>query len=339
MNAIVCELCGSNDIQKQDDFFVCQHCGTKYSLEEAKKLIGVVKIDNSERLSNMYQVARRFCEQQNYVEAEKSYSKILEYEPNSWEAVYYSTYCKAMESNIANIASSVNMLARATLQALMLIKDINSTAEQEQAIQKVALTAMDASISFVRSATECYGSLDPSMRREYKGEFLARMNACVVCLCVLGDTIAEQFPKKEPYSMLAVAAWDGAINLCSALYDSHGRIKEYRDTRDKYIAKQEEYTGKQREPVASSSGGCYVATAVYGSYDCPEVWTLRRFRDYTLASTWYGRAFIHIYYAVSPTLVKWFGNADWFRSLWKPRLDKMVMALNVKGVPDTPYNN
>ena len=28
----------------------------------------------------------------------------------------------------------------------------------------------------------------------------------------------------------------------------------------------------------SSSGGCYIATCVYGSYDCPEVWTLRRFR-------------------------------------------------------------
>ena len=42
----------------------------------------------------------------------------------------------------------------------------------------------------------------------------------------------------------------------------------------------------------SSSGGCYVATAVYGSYDCPQVWTLRRYRDYTLAETWYGRAFI-----------------------------------------------
>ncbi|NLX93020.1 MAG: hypothetical protein GXZ02_03995, partial [Clostridiales bacterium] len=41
------------------------------------------------------------------------------------------------------------------------------------------------------------------------------------------------------------------------------------------------------------TGGCYVATAVYGSYDCPQVWTLRRYRDYTLAETWYGRAFIH----------------------------------------------
>ena len=87
----------------------------------------------------------------------------------------------------------------------------------------------------------------------------------------------------------------------------------------------------------TKNGGCYIATAVYGSYDCPEVWTLRRFRDNTLAKTWFGRAFIHIYYAVSPTLVKHFGNADWFHKIWKQRLDKMVQHLNTKGVSNTSY--
>ena len=53
----------------------------------------------------------------------------------------------------------------------------------------------------------------------------------------------------------------------------------------------------------SSKGGCYVATAVYGSYDCPPVWTLRRFRDYTLSKNVLGRLFIKLYYAVSPTIV------------------------------------
>ena len=47
-----------------------------------------------------------------------------------------------------------------------------------------------------------------------------------------------------------------------------------------------------------SSGGCYVATCVYGSYDCPQVWTLRRYRDYTLVKTWYGRSFIRTYYTI-----------------------------------------
>lgn len=85
--------------------------------------------------------------------------------------------------------------------------------------------------------------------------------------------------------------------------------------------------------------GCYVATAVYGSYDCPQVWTLRRFRDNTLAATWYGRAFIRTYYAVSPTLVKWFGHTGWFQKFWKGRLDKMVARLNAQGVEDTPYRD
>ncbi|MBQ2793325.1 MAG: leucine-rich repeat domain-containing protein [Clostridia bacterium] len=91
--------------------------------------------------------------------------------------------------------------------------------------------------------------------------------------------------------------------------------------------------------TATSSGGCYVATCVYGSYDCPQVWTLRRYRDDTLASTWYGRLFIRTYYAVSPTLVKWFGNTNWFKKLWKDKLDRMVAKLQINGVEDTPYED
>ena len=88
-----------------------------------------------------------------------------------------------------------------------------------------------------------------------------------------------------------------------------------------------------------SSGGCYVATAVYGSYDCPQVWTLRRYRDNTLAETWYGRTFIYIYYFISPTLVKWFGETEWFKNMWKPKLDRMVRRLNEEGIANTPYQD
>ena len=90
---------------------------------------------------------------------------------------------------------------------------------------------------------------------------------------------------------------------------------------------------------SSSSGGCYVATCVYGSYDCPEVWTLRRYRDEQLGASWYGRLFIRSYYAVSPTLVKWFGHTKWFKKLFKKRLDKMVQRLQNDGFEDTPYED
>lgn len=95
--------------------------------------------------------------------------------------------------------------------------------------------------------------------------------------------------------------------------------------------------GQCKIPEASTKSGCYIATAVYNSYDCPEVWTLRRFRDNTLAETWYGRAFVRVYYAVSPTLVKWFGKSAWFKRIWKAPLDKLVAKLRARGVENTPY--
>lgn len=92
-------------------------------------------------------------------------------------------------------------------------------------------------------------------------------------------------------------------------------------------------------PEGVSTGGCYIATAVYGSYDCPQVWTLRRYRDYTLAKTWYGRAFIKTYYAISPTLVKWFGRTEWFKKMWQGKLDRMIKKLQSEGVESTPYED
>ena len=91
--------------------------------------------------------------------------------------------------------------------------------------------------------------------------------------------------------------------------------------------------------IRNHTCGCYIATCVYGSYDCPQVWTLRRFRDYTLDETWYGRLFIKCYYAISPMLVKWFGKTKWFRSFCKSKLDKMIDDLNEKGIANTYYQD
>lgn len=77
--------------------------------------------------------------------------------------------------------------------------------------------------------------------------------------------------------------------------------------------------------------GCYIATCVYGSYDCPQVRTLRRFRDETLKQSAPGRAFVRFYYAVSPTVVRYFGHTKLFRRFWRGRLDRLVKKLNDTG--------
>jgi len=79
-------------------------------------------------------------------------------------------------------------------------------------------------------------------------------------------------------------------------------------------------------------GGCYVATCLYGSYDSPEVWTLRRYRDTKLSKSWFGRRFIQVYYVVSPKVVEVFGNKKWFNHLFKPILNKLVRKLQNSGV-------
>ena len=96
---------------------------------------------------------------------------------------------------------------------------------------------------------------------------------------------------------------------------------------------------KEREKSDPGGVGCYIATCVYGAYDCPEVWTLRRFRDNVLAETVLGRAFVRVYYALSPSLVKWFGETRWFQAFWRGFLNKMVKSLQSRGVESTPYED
>ena len=88
-----------------------------------------------------------------------------------------------------------------------------------------------------------------------------------------------------------------------------------------------------------NSQGCYIATCVYGSYDCPEVWTLRRYRDYILAAKPTGRLFIRLYYFAAPIAVRLFGEKAGFRNFFRKRLDKKVKALNDEGIADTPYQD
>lgn len=99
------------------------------------------------------------------------------------------------------------------------------------------------------------------------------------------------------------------------------------------------YRGRSRYGGYYTSPGCYVATCVYGSYDCTQVWVLRRFRDQCLKKAFLGRLFIRFYYFVSPKLVSVFGETVWFHKVNKKVLDRFVDILKNKGYSDSPYND
>lgn len=98
-------------------------------------------------------------------------------------------------------------------------------------------------------------------------------------------------------------------------------------------------SSSENTSITKSVSGCYIATCVYGSYNCPEVYRLRRYRDYYLKERKLGRLFIKMYYVTSPSLVKHFGNKKWFRKIFKSYLDKKLIKLENSGYSDSPYND
>lgn len=74
-------------------------------------------------------------------------------------------------------------------------------------------------------------------------------------------------------------------------------------------------------------GGCYIATAVYGSYDAKEVVKLRKFRDDFLDKKYWGQKFIEIYYRFSPKIADKMRNKYFFNGIIKFVLDNTLLKI------------
>jgi hypothetical protein len=73
--------------------------------------------------------------------------------------------------------------------------------------------------------------------------------------------------------------------------------------------------------------GCYIATAIYGSYECAEVIKLREYRDEYLSKNFLGRLFILFYYTVSPLFLRIMPRQERFVSFFRKIFDFIVNGL------------
>lgn len=343
--AIVCELCGSNDLVKQDGLYVCQHCRTKYSPEEAKKMMveiagGTVKIDTSDELKNLYELARRAKEADNTEKAQEYYEQIVVKNPTDWEASFYAIYFQAKNCKIGEIGLAASRLTNSMKSILELIKnsDMSETEKKEAVIELTNQTICLSQMLF-DVYKNFYDDIDIQIRDKYVQDYANNCSLCRELLYVTGNEIIDVFG--DEYCNCAIPLWKQGIKqhnkLNGVFVDKSGNaavIEEYNE-------KIKKYDPSYQAPATNmkSDSGCYVATAVYGSYDCPQVWTLRRFRDYKLAETAFGRLFIRTYYAISPTVVRLFGDTKPFKVFWKQVLDPFVDKLRAEGFKDTPYND
>ena len=295
-------------------------------------------------------------EAKNFEEANKYYSRALECDPNNKEALIGKGVTACLQGKISDVNSA---------ELISYVKRAFVDCTDKEFIKKSIDKIESVLYVILRSTVQIYS--ENSKYVQAFEIFVKGVGSSIDIAYFLKKQLEEMQISEdemfiEDYKVVVQACIKGCIEICQereyvssvtqgpiVSSENKSNIKIGVEKHEKYLKIYEECceTIKRIDPEYDikpinsqkeiSKSGCYIATCVYGSYDCPQVWTLRRFRDYTLDETWYGRLFIKFYYAVSPTLVKLFGNTKWFKKLWKSRLDKMVLYLNDKGVKNTYY--
>ncbi len=110
MKRLTCEMCGGTDLIKDGGVFVCQSCGCKYSVEEARKMMvegtvevqGVVQVSNAAQVSNLLNMARNAYDSKNYVKTEEFCDQALAMDDknyNAWKLKAEAINCQTSSDN------------------------------------------------------------------------------------------------------------------------------------------------------------------------------------------------------------------------------------------------
>ena len=222
MKKLVCEMCGSTNLIKQDGVFVCQDCGTKYSVEEARKMMvegtvdvtgSTVKVDTSAELSNLYQIARRAKDDNNSENAAKYYDMILVKDPTSWEASFYVVYFKAMSCKIAQIRSAAISVANCQESVLKLIKNNVVSDEQASAVKEVETRSAHIANLLANGAKNHFDGISLDIKSNYVQEYVDNVCAARDIMYTCGTQIDTIFADNNDIAKYAADAWKSGIKI------------------------------------------------------------------------------------------------------------------------------
>jgi hypothetical protein len=179
MKKMVCEMCGGSDLVKQEGVFVCQSCGSKYSVEDAKRMMiegtvdvtgSTVKVDNTAKLENLLKIARRAKDDGNFGKAAQHFEAITLEDPNSWEAAFYTAYCSAIQSYKSDkTGSAITTLQNCIDSVFSLIKDhVQGEGAQRKAVAEVVANTHECCEIFHTDTEKEKDSTDREIRNAQK---------------------------------------------------------------------------------------------------------------------------------------------------------------------------
>lgn len=336
MALIKCKECGKEISSLAN---VCPNCGCPIKTDTQQNQGSNFVLDNTG--NNYLEMAQSALIADNYDEAIRYANKLIERNTNDYEAWLIKGKATLLSGTVANtrfkeaIYCFNNILSKKN-DAFLLRCDIVSTilsvydnfqarieGNKKGAISQALINGVIDTISGTDLAQENINERNTniSVVEQLKNEFSAYVIPFIDTYNLKWEI--NLFLSKRPIG-----------NTEEEIKRNIERIKE-----DITNGNIEDFYQNFLNQIQPKKGGCYIATAVYSSYDCPEVWVLRRFRDFCLLKNTVGQGFVKIYYATSPALVKKFGKSKIFTSFWKGILDKFVAFLKDKGFSDQPYND
>lgn len=204
MKKMVCEICGSQSIKKDNGIFVCQECGTEYSLEEAKKLLvdieeSVEKPEEEDReLIQYYEIARRALRENNGENTAKYYALIVPKRPHDWEANFFQVFGTANGCKIRDIRFAQSNVAAAFKSAVDLIKSyVETDKEQESACAQIAQSAINLATAHFNSAFNWFKGISILVRGKFQQEMINYTYACVITLYTVGECLENSFKENQ----------------------------------------------------------------------------------------------------------------------------------------------
>ena len=242
MKPLTCEMCGSTDVVREEDLYVCRHCGTKYTPEAARKIMiegpvdvsgSTVKVDTSKGLENLRILARQACEEDDWIGAAKYYETIRLKSPNDWESAFKSAYYKAASCLKEELYSDGTILCNHLHTVMDIVKTSETTAQQIGIVQQL--------YEYCENFAEKFDSIN-----------IDREDLCANLYGSIGDAIFAVFGEDTAFKTISIEAWKKCVR-----HMRHAMLlnSEYRhqssNNYDSYIAKLQHYEPSCLKPGMS----------------------------------------------------------------------------------------